>query len=146
MRLFRGSCLVRWAVVVTCGFLPARLHAEESAQSRVVNDRCPVMTEEFASPQQEILYEGVTVRFCCDECREQFQADPVQYITRLPQIPPERMQTLIAGGQEHSKAARAARWIDRWMQPVLLGTAALLTVWVMVRFAKRRRFRGSVAA
>src|SRR3712207_5958865 len=51
---------------------PAPAPAPAPAGNRVVNDRCPVMPDEPASPLQEVMFQGVPVRFCCDDCSERF--------------------------------------------------------------------------
>ncbi len=46
---------------------------------------CPVMG---APINKDIFveHEGQKVYFCCEPCKERFQADPAQYIAKLPQF------------------------------------------------------------
>lgn len=127
------------ALVVGLSGLSGNVAAEDGAPHRVVNDRCPVMADEFASPLHEIPFAGVTVRFCCDKCRNQFVAEPLQYVSRLPQLPPEMVQAMISGGQDQGQSARAARWVDRWVGPLFLGMVTLLAGWLIFRIARRPR-------
>jgi hypothetical protein len=116
--------------------------AEDADVNRLVNDRCPVMIEEFASPLHEVQFEGVAVRFCCRKCRDEFDADPTPYVSRLPQLPPETVQALVAGGQEQAKADRAAQWVNRWSDPILLALATAVAVWLVIRIVRRRQGGG----
>src|SRR3712207_5808918 len=69
---------------------PARA-ADAAAEParRLVNDRCPVMTDEFTTPLHEITFRGVAVRFCCRECKERFLLNPDPYLANLPHVPPQ---------------------------------------------------------
>jgi YHS domain-containing protein len=112
---------------------------------RLVNDHCPVMTEEFTSPLHEIQAHGVTVRFCCSKCRRRFESDPTPYLARLPQVTPAVARAFLvesdsaAGDLSRARAERADAWLDRWMRPLLLATAALLSAWLVLRIVRRRR-------
>lgn len=120
---------------VLAGFLlasagPARAQAtsgDEPAR-RVVNDRCPVMTDEFASPLHEVEFHGSLVRFCCHECVDRFEADPVPFLKNVPHLPPEVVR--LAKGETRGNG---------WMRPVLLTVAVLLACWVAVRLLLRQR-------
>lgn len=101
--------------------------ARDVPARRVVNDRCPVMTDDFASPLHEVEYRGSAVRFCCRECVDRFEADPVPFLKNLRHLPPEVVQAAIAESQD-----------PRWTRPMLLGSATLLAVWVAVRLWRRR--------
>src|SRR4051812_47953639 len=72
---------------------------------RLVNDRCPVMTDEFTSPLHELQTGGVTVRFCCDKCRARFEDDPAPYLSHLPQVTPAAAQLILAGNQANVRQA-----------------------------------------
>ena len=109
------------------------------AAPRLVNDRCPVMTEEFTSPLHELHAHGVTVRFCCAKCRRRFESDPMPYLARLPQLTPAAAQAFLGGSQADVRAQRANAWLDRWMRPALLVAASLLAAWLVARVARRRR-------
>src|SRR5687767_1634517 len=70
--------------------------------TRPVNDRCPVMPGESASPAQEIVFRGAAVRFCCWKCKDRFLLDPQAYVARLPHVPAATVgaaETLAAGGK-----------------------------------------------
>ena len=48
----------------------------DAVERPLVNDRCPVMSDEFASPTQEITFHGAAVRFCCGKCKRRFEDEP----------------------------------------------------------------------
>lgn len=49
---------------------------------------CPVMTSEEIDPQTSprVVYQGVTIYLCCDQCVSKFRRDPKAYLD--PQIVP----------------------------------------------------------
>ena len=54
------------------------------------NQKCPLMTGEDVDEEQLVEYEGVKVRFCCQNCRKLFNANP-KYVIKaslefLPQF------------------------------------------------------------
>ncbi len=52
----------------------------------VLNEWCPVMTDEKIDPAITIEYRGKTVALCCDTCVKKFRANPAKYESRLPQF------------------------------------------------------------
>lgn len=48
-----------------------------------VNEMCPVMTEEPASPDFTTVYQGQLIGFCCDKCVAKFEANPGRYSAEL---------------------------------------------------------------
>lgn len=117
-----GRCLA--------GPAPGEPGAGESAR-RMVNDRCPVMTDDFASPLHEVEYRGSVVRFCCRECVEQFEANPVPFLANVSHLPPEVAKAAIA----------EARGDPGWVGPALLAVTGLLAVWLAARAARGWRLR-----
>src|SRR5688572_27599771 len=115
--------------------------AGREATRPLVNDRCPVMTDEFTSPTQEITFHGAAVRFCCAKCKGRFEDDPASFVARVPQLSPEVVHTVLAESQDADRAAHAQAVVDRWTRPALLTAAGLLTVWLVVRI-HRKRIRG----
>ena len=68
---------------------PAAAKVAEDAASQVVQaveqTTCPIMD----APINKALfteYKGKKVYFCCDGCKEKFEAAPEQYIAKLPQF------------------------------------------------------------
>src|SRR4051812_28703574 len=59
-----------------------------ASTGQLVNDLCPVLPEELASPAHELIFRGVPDRFCCRECKERFIQNPAAYLPRLPHVPP----------------------------------------------------------
>jgi YHS domain-containing protein len=112
--------------------------AQATPTDRVVNDRCPVMTDEPATPRHEIDYQGVLVRFCCDECKEKFAAKPARYVAHVPQLSPALVQSVEAAAVQDATNTPAAAWVDGWPRAVMLALAGLLTAWLVVRVARRR--------
>jgi YHS domain-containing protein len=64
--------------------------AEESEQTA-----CPVMGNEI-DPEVYTDYGGVRIYFCCPPCIPKFEADPEQYIPKLPQVIQERIASATA--------------------------------------------------
>ena len=108
--------------------------ADAGRVPRVVNDRCPVMTGDFASPLHEVQYRGSTVRFCCRECVDRFEADPLPFLNRIPHLPPEVVEAAIA----------ETRPAPTWVRPAGLALVAALVAWAAVRLrAARHRHQTS---
>jgi YHS domain-containing protein len=45
-------------------------------------EHCPVITENRAQPQNEVLYEGKLYHFCCTSCRDVFLKNPRVFISK----------------------------------------------------------------
>jgi hypothetical protein len=108
-------------------------------ERRLVNDRCPVMDDEPASPLHEVQFRGVAVRFCCSDCADTFAESPAPYLSRLPQLPVAAMQGSVSDSEQHARAERTAGRIDRWARPVLLLLACLIAVLLVLRVVRRTR-------
>lgn len=110
---------------------------------RLVNDRCPVTTDEFASPLHEIQFKGVAVRFCCAKCQRRFQENPEAYLAHLPQLSPAAAQAAAAEVQgdalarHDARTAHAEGFVDRWFRPLLASLAVLIAGWLALRLARR---------
>jgi YHS domain-containing protein/uncharacterized membrane protein len=50
--------------------------------SKAVNTKCPVSGEDV-DPTKTLVYEGVTVAFCCDDCKAKFEKDPKAFLAKL---------------------------------------------------------------
>jgi hypothetical protein len=107
----------------------------------LVNERCPVTIEEFATPSHEIHWADYSVRFCCEKCQRRFEADPATYVTNLPQLPPELVEQTILDSRGGARNARAASRIEQWTQPVLLAIVGVIGLWLVARVARRRSGR-----
>lgn len=44
------------------------------------NRKCLVMPDEETAPGLFFVYDGVLIRSCCDDCKEEFAADPEKYL------------------------------------------------------------------
>ena len=53
------------------------------------NEKCPLMTSEDVDSEQLVEYEGVTVLFCCQECRKLFNANPKYVIKASLELLPQ---------------------------------------------------------
>jgi hypothetical protein len=115
--------------------------AEPSA--RMVNDHCPVMQDEPASPQHEVQFRGYAVRFCCDKCKDKFADDPVPYLSYLPQLPSATIYAAVADAQRKAHGRQAAGFVDRWFEPAVLAAATLLAGLVALRVIRRVRRVGA---
>ncbi len=74
--------LLRLLIILLLG-LPAALFAGER------NEKCPLMTGEDVDSEQLVEYEGVTVLFCCQECRKLFNANPKYVIKASLELLPQ---------------------------------------------------------
>ena len=108
-------------------------------ERRLVNDRCPVMEDEPASPVYEVQFRGVAVRFCCSDCQEKFAAKPTSYLSHLPQLSADTLQPAAFDAQQHARAEWAASRVDRWRRPVLLAVAGLIAGLLVLRIVRRNR-------
>lgn len=69
-------------VVLLCAwtFLCYAILPTASSSAGIVNEYCPVTTDELVDSTITLNYEGSTIAFCCNKCRRQFLADPQKYI------------------------------------------------------------------
>lgn len=83
-----------WPMFVMCS-LTTIAHAEggdrqgqqqEAAQSDIVQQQCPVMTDKKIDQDIYADYQGKRVYFCCTFCRRTFLPDPKKYLETLPQF------------------------------------------------------------
>lgn len=88
------------AVVVTCTWRVAADGQHEPRQP--VNEFCPVMTEEKASPEFTTSFEDQVIGFCCDKCLSKFQANPSRYAARVAQLKESTSLPIIAD-QPHQR-------------------------------------------
>jgi YHS domain-containing protein len=58
--------------------------AQQSA--RPVNARCPVKPEKKPVSDVTTSYKGKVVAFCCEECRDAFDASPEEYVAKIPEL------------------------------------------------------------
>src|SRR3712207_1855203 len=119
--------------VVAAAVVAARARAETEAGAdnvprRLVNDGCPVMVGEPASPLCEMQFRGATVRFCCSDCKDDFTEDPTPYLSRLPQLHAGSFGGAPAEAwRRAAEMERTAGRVDRWTRPVLLVLVCAIT-------------------
>jgi len=53
------------------------------------NEKCPLMTGEDVDSEQLVEYEGITVLFCCQDCRKKFNANPKYVIKASLELLPQ---------------------------------------------------------
>jgi cytochrome c-type biogenesis protein CcmH/NrfF len=111
--------------------------ADLLASRPLVNERCPVTIEEFATPSHEVRWNDYSVRFCCEKCQGRFERDPASYVANLPQVPPDVVERTILDAHGEPPHARMANSIERWMRPVLLTLAGVILLWLVIRVARR---------
>jgi YHS domain-containing protein len=74
-------------VFLTAFVLTAAVGLSSAQQSgKPVNARCPVKPEK--KPVFDILtsYKGKVVAFCCEECRDAFDASPEEFVAKIPEL------------------------------------------------------------
>jgi YHS domain-containing protein len=71
--------LVALVLVLTVAFSP-----EQSAKP--INARCPVKPEKRVVADVTTTYKGKVVGFCCEECRDAFDASPDEYAAKIPEL------------------------------------------------------------
>lgn len=52
-------------------------------QSKPVNEKCPVKTDQDVKPNITTTYNGKTVAFCCNNCKNLFEGDPARFASRV---------------------------------------------------------------
>ena len=102
-----GNSQVFAALVLVSVFLAVRASAEKcdcadgakdetssvSELSSDTNHMCPVMPDEVAEDAWTTVYQGKLVRFCCNNCVDNFRLKPEKYLSALPQFAaPEQME------------------------------------------------------
>jgi YHS domain-containing protein len=65
------------AALVLAGLLQA---------GKPINKKCPVKTDEAASPDFTATYQGKTLGFCCNDCKDSFEAKPADYAPKIPEL------------------------------------------------------------
>lgn len=58
--------------------------AQDSSNKKpVTNKKCPIMPKSDVDPKIRVEYKGQYVYFCCEGCREMFEANPEAAIAKL---------------------------------------------------------------
>src|SRR6185295_16202006 len=52
-------------------------------QGAPVNEMCPVKTDQKAKPNITTTFNGKTVAFCCNNCKNTFEGDPARFASRI---------------------------------------------------------------
>jgi hypothetical protein len=130
-----GLALLILATATTTA--PAKAAGAPAASRPLVNQRCPVTTDEFSTPSHELQFQGVAVRFCCDKCAQRFLLDPANYVSALPQFTPEMIERTVAAAHGHALASMPEPWIARWLGPIALAVAGAVVAWLVARIVRR---------
>jgi YHS domain-containing protein len=81
-RIAPGIGVLAAALVLTAalGFSPAQ------QSGKPVNARCPVKPEK--KPVFDVLtsYKGKIIAFCCEDCRDAFDASPEEFVAKIPEL------------------------------------------------------------
>lgn len=72
-------------ILVLCSMMLAQILVAQNGEE-LINEYCPVMPDEKASPSITVEYEGKTVNLCCKMCRRMFTENPEEYLDQLPQF------------------------------------------------------------
>ena len=64
---------------------PAAPTEEVAAAAQTIQTTCPVMGGKI-DKQYYTEYKGKKVYFCCAQCKAKFEADPENYLAKLPQF------------------------------------------------------------
>ncbi len=80
------ACGILMAMATASNVLATVTPMEQHEPDRMINEWCPVMTEEKIDPAITIEYRGKTIGLCCDTCLKKFRANPAKYESRLPQF------------------------------------------------------------
>ncbi len=56
------------------------------SQAMATNVMCPVLRDREATDEYVTTYQGKTVRFCCNECRQEFEQNAELYVSEVPQL------------------------------------------------------------
>ena len=79
-----------------------------SFQNKPVNEMCPVKTGEAAKPGITTTFNGKTVAFCCNNCKNTFEADPSRFASKVgpqPRVALNSVTDALGQGKEGSKPA-----------------------------------------
>ena len=82
--LIAAACLiVSVSVLAGAGSAAADPTTTPTTQPMAVNKFCPV-TQEAVDPKVPTMqYKGLTIGFCCEDCINDFKADPEKYMAHL---------------------------------------------------------------
>lgn len=56
------------------------------SQAHATNEKCPVLPDSNATADIATTYQGKEVRFCCNECKNEFEENPEIYVSQVPQL------------------------------------------------------------
>lgn len=110
-----------WIVALTFCLLPSTANAAD------VNERCPVLGNRKADADITTTYRGKEVRFCCNECKVEFEANPEIYVDQLPQL------------QKLSVRDEVASFLDGKTRWIVAGILAALLIGLMLYRRLRNR-------
>jgi hypothetical protein len=123
--------------------LPLLVAAVPASQPQVVNDICPVTTEEQATALHEVVFRGVPVRFCCTRCKNKFLLDPQPYLKHLPHVPPADAPHVAAKTSTwtFSQVSQRLQEMSEAWRPYLIAAvaAAVLYLFAVARVRRMRR-------
>jgi YHS domain-containing protein len=122
-------------VLLVSGVILAGL-AQASGMGTGVEDKnvqktCPVMVGNKIDPNLYTEYRGKKVYFCCQKCKDAFEANPEKYLHRLPQF-----ETGPSEGVESSAFHPGAL-----IEPLGLTTLSLLSVTFCLGFFMKKKPR-----
>ena len=83
------ALLFTLAVLLTgfpCGAQNGETGLSASAESSPLQPFCPVIRDQPALLEHEVVYKGKKVHLCCDECLREFDRNPGQYTANLPDL------------------------------------------------------------
>lgn len=72
---------------IRCSFVTLWLASVLSTEAALaVNKMCPVLSDRPADADYSTVYKGEEIRFCCNECLQEFRANPEVYESAVPQL------------------------------------------------------------
>ena len=109
----------------------------EVVQSSIVQQTCPVKTENEIDPGIYTEYEGEKVYYCCNFCLATFRKEPGKYLNNLQQFgeisPGDNQQEEVTGGPYGQNDEQSSeRPLIKLVKPVGIVTVCLVVLIVLI--------------
>ena len=132
------ALFVAMATLVSWRTDEALAHGDEVEQTQ-----CPVMVGNPINPDLYTVHQGKKVYFCCSSCKSAFEANPEEYLHRLPQF--ASIAGVTAAGDDSHGHESVSRWLAKLIVPTGIVTLSLVAVTVLLAVLRRvKRFKARV--
>jgi hypothetical protein len=117
---------------------------QQATKGDIVQENCPVMTENKIDPGIYTEYQGKKVYFCCTFCRAAFQKEPEKYLHNLPQFAQpsshdNHQEQTIAVSHDHNYEQSSKLPLIKFTKPMGIAAISLLILTGLMGIFRRRK-------